>query len=81
MRKPEEWVFGKAFISVLALLLSLCVGGRADALPVTWTVTRADDDPLIPAPGSFRNAVIFANHGDSIVFSGEAATVGSQSPV
>ena len=75
MRKPEEWVFGKAFISVLALLLSLCVGGRADALPVTWTVTRADDDPLIPAPGSFRNAVMFANHGDTIVFSGEAATV------
>ncbi len=77
MRKTEEWGFGKALLSAPAVLLAalLCIGGRADALPVTWTVTRADDDPVIPAPGSFRNAVMFANRGDSIVFSGEAATV------
>ena len=77
MRKTGEWGFGKALIAAPVVLLAalLCIGGRADALPVTWTVTRADDDPLIPAPGSFRYAVMFANHGDTIVFSGEAATV------
>jgi len=65
----------RAAAMVLAVLLSLCIGGRADALPVTWTVTRADDDPLIPAPGSFRYVVMFAMHGDTVLFSGEAATV------
>ena len=75
IQKTEGSGFGKALISVLALLLSLCIGGQADALPVTWTVTRADDNPSIPAPGSFRHTVMFANHGDTIVFSGEAATV------
>ncbi len=75
IRKTEGSGFGKALISVLAILLSLCIVGRADALPVTWTVTRADDELLIPAPGTFRYAVMFANHGDTIVFSGEAATV------
>ena len=75
VQKTEGSGFGKALISVLALLLSLCIGGQADALPVTWTVTRADDNPSIPAPGSFRHTVMFANHGDTIVFSGEAGTV------
>ena len=55
---------------LLFALLSLAALGPQRAAAATYTVTNNSDTVLFPYPGTLRNAVEYAQAGDTIVFSG-----------